>query len=125
MRPPRKWPHIVVQPRGPQPPGCRRLALAHFSPPEGDGRPGSALGVNDGEAGAYAAGASRLTAHTFNRVAHRTTRRPTGGEIVTTITPTPTVSFVVKLVAKPETADEVAAFVAGAIELANGEAGTV
>ena len=44
---------------------------------------------------------------------------------MTTITPTLTVSFVVKLVAKPETAEEVAAFVAGAIGLANEEAGTI
>ncbi len=44
---------------------------------------------------------------------------------MTTITPTLTVSFVVKLVAKQETADEVAAFVAGAIGLANEEVGTI
>ncbi|HEX3827995.1 MAG TPA: antibiotic biosynthesis monooxygenase [Sporichthyaceae bacterium] len=53
------------------------------------------------------------------------TRRPTGGETVTTVTPTLTVSFVVKLVAKQETADEVAAFLAEAIGPANEEAGTI
>jgi quinol monooxygenase YgiN len=36
-----------------------------------------------------------------------------------------TVAFVAKLVAKPETADEVADFLAGAVGLANDEAGTV
>ncbi|HEV7760588.1 MAG TPA: antibiotic biosynthesis monooxygenase [Acidimicrobiales bacterium] len=36
-----------------------------------------------------------------------------------------TVAFVAKLVAKPETADEVAGFLAGAVGLANDEAGTV
>jgi quinol monooxygenase YgiN len=46
-----------------------------------------------------------------------------GGEIMTTTTALK-VSFVVKLVAKQETAEEVAAFVAGAIGLANDEAGT-
>ncbi len=36
----------------------------------------------------------------------------------------PTVSLVVKLTAKPEMADEVASFLAGALELANQEPGT-
>ena len=36
-----------------------------------------------------------------------------------------TVAFVVKLVAKEEKADEVAAFLAGALSLANEEAGTI
>jgi quinol monooxygenase YgiN len=36
-----------------------------------------------------------------------------------------TVAFVAKLMAKPETADEVAGFLAGAVGLANDEAGTV
>jgi quinol monooxygenase YgiN len=40
-------------------------------------------------------------------------------------TPTLTVAFVAKLVAKTETADEVAGFLAGAVGLANDEAGTV
>lgn len=44
---------------------------------------------------------------------------------MTTTTPTLTVAFVVKLVAKPETAEEVAAFVTGALALANEEVGTV
>ncbi|MBJ7451215.1 MAG: antibiotic biosynthesis monooxygenase [Blastococcus sp.] len=35
-----------------------------------------------------------------------------------------TKALVVRLTAKPETHDEVAAFLAGAVELANGEAGT-
>jgi len=35
-----------------------------------------------------------------------------------------TLAFVAKIVAKPETADEVATFLAGAVELANDEAGT-
>ena len=35
-----------------------------------------------------------------------------------------TVAFVAKLTAKPETQDEVAAFLAGAVDLANQEAGT-
>jgi quinol monooxygenase YgiN len=39
--------------------------------------------------------------------------------------PTLPVAFVAKLVAKPETADEVAGFLAGAVGLANDEAGTV
>jgi quinol monooxygenase YgiN len=34
-------------------------------------------------------------------------------------------AFVAKLVAKPDTADEVAGFLAGAVELANDEAGTI
>jgi quinol monooxygenase YgiN len=42
-----------------------------------------------------------------------------------TTTPTLTVAFVAKLVAKAETADEVAGFLAGAVGLANDEAGTV
>jgi quinol monooxygenase YgiN len=42
-----------------------------------------------------------------------------------TPTPTLTVSLVVRLVAKPEKATEVAAFLAGAVELANNEAGTI
>jgi quinol monooxygenase YgiN len=37
---------------------------------------------------------------------------------------TPTTALVVKLVAKPETRDEVAAFLAGAVDLANAEPGT-
>jgi len=37
---------------------------------------------------------------------------------------TTTVALVVKLVSKPETQDEVAEFLAGAVELANAEAGT-
>jgi quinol monooxygenase YgiN len=36
-----------------------------------------------------------------------------------------TLAFVAKLVAKPETADEVAQLLTGAVELANEEAGTV
>lgn len=36
----------------------------------------------------------------------------------------PTVALVVKIVAKPETQDEVAQFLAGAVELANAEPGT-
>ena len=42
-------------------------------------------------------------------------------------TPPPdlTVAFVAKLVAKAETADEVASFVASAVDLANDEAGTI
>ncbi len=36
----------------------------------------------------------------------------------------PTVALVVKLVSKPDTQDEVAGFLAGAVELANQEAGT-
>jgi quinol monooxygenase YgiN len=40
-------------------------------------------------------------------------------------TPTLTVAFVAKLVAKPETADEVAAFLVEAVQLANDEEGTV
>jgi quinol monooxygenase YgiN len=43
------------------------------------------------------------------------------------MTPTPklTVSFVARLVAKPETPEEVAAFLTNALQLANDEAGTV
>lgn len=44
---------------------------------------------------------------------------------MTTTTPTLSVSFVVKLVAKPECAAEVAGFLAGALQLANDEAGTI
>jgi quinol monooxygenase YgiN len=44
---------------------------------------------------------------------------------MTTTTHKLTVAFVVKLVAKDETADEVSAFLAGAVSLANAEAGTV
>jgi quinol monooxygenase YgiN len=44
---------------------------------------------------------------------------------MSTNTPTLTVAFVAKLVAKSETADEVAGFLAGAVELANDEEGTV
>lgn len=40
-------------------------------------------------------------------------------------TPTLMVSFVTKLVAKPDTTEEVRAFLAKAVELANDEAGTV
>lgn len=40
-------------------------------------------------------------------------------------TPALSVAFVVKLVAKPETAEEVAGFLAGAVGLANDEAGTI
>lgn len=40
-------------------------------------------------------------------------------------TPALTVSLVVKLVAKPDTAEEVAQFLAGAVGLANDEAGTI
>ncbi len=36
-----------------------------------------------------------------------------------------TTAFVAKLVAKPETADELASFLAGALSLANEEAGTI
>ena len=39
--------------------------------------------------------------------------------------PALTVAFVAKMVAKPDTADEVASFLAGALSLANAEAGTV
>ena len=42
-----------------------------------------------------------------------------------TTTPALSVAFVVKLVAKSETAEEVAGFLAGAVELANAEAGTI
>ena len=45
--------------------------------------------------------------------------------MTTTATPTLTLSYVVKMEAKETTADEVAAFVAGAVDLANEEAGTV
>jgi quinol monooxygenase YgiN len=44
---------------------------------------------------------------------------------MTTTTPPLTVAFVVKLVAKEEKADEVGAFLAGALSLANAEAGTI
>jgi quinol monooxygenase YgiN len=44
---------------------------------------------------------------------------------MSTSTPELTVAFVAKLVAKSETADEVATFLAGALELANDEAGTI
>jgi len=44
---------------------------------------------------------------------------------MSTSTPTLTVAFVAKLVAKPETTDEVAAFLAEALELANAEEGTI
>jgi quinol monooxygenase YgiN len=37
---------------------------------------------------------------------------------------TPTTALVVKLVAKPDTRDEVAGFLAGAVDLANAEPGT-
>ena len=40
------------------------------------------------------------------------------------MTATPTTALVVKLVAKPETRDEVAEFLAGAVDLANAEPGT-
>lgn len=40
-------------------------------------------------------------------------------------TPTLTVAFVAKLVARPETAEEVATFLADAVGLANDEAGTL
>src|SRR5713226_5214233 len=44
---------------------------------------------------------------------------------MTTATRTLTVAFAVKLVAKEEKADEVGAFLAGALSLANQEAGTI
>ena len=44
---------------------------------------------------------------------------------MTTASHTLTVAFVVKLVAKEEKADEVGAFLAGAVSLANDEAGTI
>jgi quinol monooxygenase YgiN len=44
---------------------------------------------------------------------------------MTTTTRTLTVAFVVKLVAKKEKADEVGSFLAGALSLANQEAGTI
>ena len=44
---------------------------------------------------------------------------------MTTATPTLSLSFVAKLVAKPDTADEVRALLESAVELANQEAGTV
>jgi quinol monooxygenase YgiN len=44
---------------------------------------------------------------------------------MTTTAQTLTVSFVAKLVAKPDTADEVAGFLADAVALANDEAATV
>jgi quinol monooxygenase YgiN len=44
---------------------------------------------------------------------------------MTTTTPTLTVSFVAKLVAKDEVAEEVAGLLTGALQLANDEAGTV
>jgi quinol monooxygenase YgiN len=40
------------------------------------------------------------------------------------MTATPTTALVVRLTAKPETQDEVAAFLAGAVDLANAEPGT-
>lgn len=43
----------------------------------------------------------------------------------TSPTPTLTVAFVARMVAKAETADEVASFLAAAVELANDEAGTI
>ena len=43
---------------------------------------------------------------------------------MTTATPTTTVAFVARLVAKPDTGDEVAAFLADAVRLANDETGT-
>jgi quinol monooxygenase YgiN len=42
-----------------------------------------------------------------------------------TTTPTLTASLVVKLVAKEDTAEELGEFLAGAVELANDEAGTI
>jgi quinol monooxygenase YgiN len=42
-----------------------------------------------------------------------------------TTTPTLTVSLVVRLVAKDDTAEEVGKFLAGAVQLANDEAGTI
>lgn len=42
-----------------------------------------------------------------------------------TSTPTLTLAFVAKLVAKDETADEVSGFLSSAVEMANNEAGTV
>jgi quinol monooxygenase YgiN len=50
---------------------------------------------------------------------------PEGGSEMTTYTPTLTVAFVVKLVAKEEKADELGAFLGGAVSLANNEAGTI
>jgi quinol monooxygenase YgiN len=47
------------------------------------------------------------------------------GTVVTTPTRTLTVSFVAKLVAKPEMAEEVAANLTDAVKLANDEAGTI
>lgn len=44
---------------------------------------------------------------------------------MSTSTPMLTVAFVARLVAKSETADEVATFLASAVELANDEAGTI
>jgi quinol monooxygenase YgiN len=44
---------------------------------------------------------------------------------MTTSTPTLTVSLVVRLVAKDDTAEEVGEFLAGAVQLANEEAGTI
>ncbi len=44
---------------------------------------------------------------------------------MSTTTPTVTVAFVAKIVAKEGLEDEVAAFLAGAVELANQEAGTI
>lgn len=43
---------------------------------------------------------------------------------MSTTSPALTLSFVAKLVAKPETTDELAAFLTGALELANGETST-
>jgi quinol monooxygenase YgiN len=42
-----------------------------------------------------------------------------------TSTPTLTVAFVARMLAKPDTADEVAGFLASAVDLANDEAGTI
>lgn len=44
---------------------------------------------------------------------------------MSTTTPTVTVAFVAKIVAKEGLEDEVATFLAGAVELANQEAGTI
>jgi quinol monooxygenase YgiN len=52
-------------------------------------------------------------------------QRLTAKEFTVTTSPELTVSLVAKLVAKNETADEVAAFLGGAVELANEEAGTI
>lgn len=44
---------------------------------------------------------------------------------MTTPTPTLTVAFVARLVAKPDTAEEVGTFLANAVQLANDETGTI